>query len=334
MQTTKEDDSNHHRPDRSFRGDIFLYILAKMVGSFSYNVQPAPDFLFQPPPKPTPCSHPVAQARGLTVQIPLASGAVPYQPPCSAAPSPASSSSGSSGWNSPTASFSFLRSSFESTDAAEEPTDLAVSVEAITSPPAVVPAPVTVSAPFGRLPEVPAPSRRRAGHGHSRQVSVTDCYADWAAEWSSDKYVVPGAWDVRDAKTAVTPAPATITSPPDVENKKGDEKPVDRKLRDDLWENDGVVAVYSQTHPLECSDAHCRHHGDLDLSAVTCSTRAHTTPRIGKLEDGIWHVFKSWGLTHNSLVGGLARYEAQRLAIWTKISEALLDLDIARAATR
>jgi hypothetical protein len=131
----------------------------------------------------------------------------------------------------------------------------------------------------------------------------------------------------------VTPVPAA--QPPSdaeepFEEKEEGKKPVTKQLRDDLWENDGVVAVYSQTHPSECSEAHCRHHGDLDLSAVTCGARAHTTPQIGKLESGIWHVFKSRGMTHNCLVGGLARYDAERSAVWTKISEAMLDLDRAR----
>jgi hypothetical protein len=182
---------------------------------------------------------------------------------------------------------------------------------------------------YGGLSGLTQPRRRL---GHSRHASSTDCYADWAAEWSPDQYVVPGAWDIRDAATAANPATGAEPSS-DAEEPKVKEgtKPVAKQLRDDLWENDGVVSVYSQSHPSECSDAHCRHHGDLDLSAVTsCSARAHTTPQIGKLENGIWHVFKSWGMTHNCLVGGMARYDAEREAVWTKISEAMLDLDRAR----
>lgn len=118
---------------------------------------------------------------------------------------------------------------------------------------------------------------------------------------------------------ASAPAPAIEEAEVDVE---AEVDAVPRQLRDDLWENDGVVAVYSQTHPSECSDAHCKHHGDLSFETMN-----KTAPSIGTLDNGIWHVFKSWGMSHNCLVGGLARYESRRNAVWIKISEAMHDLD-------
>ncbi|KAG8772174.1 hypothetical protein FRC16_005729, partial [Serendipita sp. 398] len=45
--TYKHSDSDHHRPDRSFRGDLFVYIMAKMMGSFSYKLDPVPEFLYR-----------------------------------------------------------------------------------------------------------------------------------------------------------------------------------------------------------------------------------------------------------------------------------------------
>ncbi|KAG8806559.1 hypothetical protein FRC17_004931, partial [Serendipita sp. 399] len=45
--TLKHSDSDHHRPDRSFRGDLFVYIMAKMIGNFSYKLDPVPEFLYR-----------------------------------------------------------------------------------------------------------------------------------------------------------------------------------------------------------------------------------------------------------------------------------------------
>ncbi|KIM34471.1 hypothetical protein M408DRAFT_19373 [Serendipita vermifera MAFF 305830] len=346
--TTKEADSNHHRPDRSFRSDVFLYILAKMVGSFSYNVQPAPAFLFDaatatPPTSSTSnskpeCSHPIARARGLSVHtanlfnLP-SSSSKPSSPASDSSALASASSSGSSGWNSPaisptTFSFSFPArplSQFSDVEEEEEiePVPVVAPVAPITRPKLSI-KPLSITPPSGPVSS-PTPTARRPGH--SREVSLTDCYADWAAEWSTRQYPVPGGWETRDVATA-TPTPVTAIPPRTPFSSSTPEvapaPAAAPKLRDDLWENDGVVAVYSQTHPADCSDVHCKHHGDLDLD--------EKAGQIGSLTDGTWHVFKSRGMSHNCLVGGLARYESHRNAVWTKISQAMVELDSARAA--
>jgi len=104
------------------------------------------------------------------------------------------------------------------------------------------------------------------------------------------------------------------------------EKKKERNLRHDLWENDGVVPVFSQNHPSECSITHCQHHGEFELNGNPSPTSCNNL-RIGSFDKGVWHVFKSSGMPHDSLVGGLARYETQRAILWKKISEAMQDLD-------
>jgi hypothetical protein len=297
-----------------------MYILAKMVGSFSYSLSPAPDFLHQKPAAtpvntlsptdlvfnrskrpskrrtPTESSFsPIEEEDDLSPDLGclrsmgLHSRTASSESATSEAESrPSSYMSGSSGWH------SITRSSYESTRSS----------------------PISTLPPTDELPEsrssssaflAPPPSNRR----HSRHWSSTDWYAQWAEQWSemntNQGESVPSAYD--DTATGET-----------------QEKKEERKLRNDLWENDGVVPVFSQNHPSECSINHCQHHGELELNDNPSPTSCNNL-RIGSFEKGVWHVFKSSGMPHDSLVGGLARYESQRTTVWKKISEAMQDLD-------
>lgn len=238
---------------------------------------------------------------------------------------PSSSMSGSSGWRS---SYESMRASSSSsmytlpTTAEEE-----ISEPALSSPSSSASSPTSLSPP--------SPSRG-ARPQHANRWSSTDWYADWAQQWSeveaakkdrstagslpSETLTVPSAYD--DAAAGNSKKITITTTTNDNNNTK--------RLRSDLWENDGVVPMFSQHHPSECSISHCQHHGDFEVNQNSDEPPSPTSCnslRIGSFESGVWHVFQSKGMPHDSFVGGLARYESQRVKVWNKISEAMQDLD-------
>ncbi|CAG8472649.1 3671_t:CDS:2 [Acaulospora colombiana] len=357
--SVKEEGSAHHRPDRSFKSDIFMYIMAKMVGSFSYNLSPLPSFLLA---KPTPtlsttlkvsrrrrrleicASEPITPVEEEATSPSSALGVDWLGQESTAKPRPSlsthststsyssnlSASSGSSGWHSRTSSSSLNTPAEE--DCEQECTWPAmrhshsrqVSAVSMTS-----------------MDEGEEQEEEGVKRGHHRRWSSTDWYASIAANWLPKSVASPPITPVE--RRGVAPgllamkkhAKKQARHEPVVVEEEEVKVKGEQKLRDDLWENDGVVPMFSQIHPSECSIHHCQHHGSLSLD---------TTPKkqdgdcnglhIGTFDKGVWHVFTSRGLSHNTFVGGISRYESRRAALWTKISEAVKDLDLTARAQR
>ncbi|PVF97069.1 alpha/beta-hydrolase [Serendipita vermifera] len=384
--SVKEEGSAHHRPDRSFKSDILMYIMAKMVGSFSYNLSPLPSFLLAKPTPPslvTSGSTLKVSRRRRRLEICAAAPSEPITPveeeeatspssalgvdwlgqqqfpvrpsisthsPSASSSSNMSASSGSSGWHSRT----------PSSLSTPEECETECTWPSMRHSHSRQPSAVSMTSMDEQEEE------EKVERGHHRRWSSTDWYASIAANWSflpktttttpvvGSTTTTPaiaeeetGAFDFDEVvgsssqkrRRGVAPGllamkKAAKKQGPVVEEKVA-EKQGEQKLRDDLWENDGVVPVFSQHHPSECSIHHCQHHGFLSLDANSKSEDSDCNAlHIGSFDKGVWHVFTSRGLSHNTFVGGLARYESRRAALWTKISEAVKDLDLTARAQR
>ncbi|CCA77905.1 related to lipase [Serendipita indica DSM 11827] len=272
-----------------------------------------------------------------------------------------------------------------------------------------------------KKPEV----KKERPSGHFRRWSSTDWYATWASQWTEKKTTPATEEHINEEEDGTQEAWRKLNGLPSPADKK--------KLRKDLWENDGVVPLFSQSHPAESYGAVAsptvspsrptspspnasstwpskRHSVYLDgngeagaskrsslslkrrstllvsalsrhvrsssscsatmsdnestssfhtapQSTSTSSTSLHTAHsvldhdshdhiysrmttgrgsadhvRIGTLEPGKWHVFHTPGLAHNVLVGGLARYEKQRDAVWHKLAKTIHELDSTRTS--
>jgi hypothetical protein len=98
------------------------------------------------------------------------------------------------------------------------------------------------------------------------------------------------------------------------------------QLGEEYWANDGIVPVFSQYHPLDCSSTTCRHYNSSAWKTESFTGDAHDTL---KPEPGIWHVYEIEDANHCSLAPRWFGTMRQK-HFWETLGRWLEDIDTHR----
>ncbi|KZP25429.1 alpha/beta-hydrolase [Athelia psychrophila] len=98
-----------------------------------------------------------------------------------------------------------------------------------------------------------------------------------------------GAFDF----TSLSPVPSFLSP-------KGQD--TNSALGQEYWQNDGVVPVFSQWHPLDCNVTQCIHHGHTaDGLPWTPGRPDEEMGKMDNLAPGVWHVYELEDANHSSI---------------------------------
>ena len=100
------------------------------------------------------------------------------------------------------------------------------------------------------------------------------------------------------------------------------------ELSEHYWANDGVVPIFSQWHPHECSSTKCIHYDSLPPPSTPLPQQEQIDfPK--RIEPGIWNVYTLENAHHLSLLP-LWSGSPLQVDFWTNLGRYLTDLDAER----